>query len=66
MRAHLACKGDDPLSRALAEIPPERVPPPYTAMVHFNAATGDLEVVDYVGSSMQQRLVTHPLVLQGS
>jgi hypothetical protein len=61
IRAHLAVEDGDPLSVALAQIPPDRVPPPYTAAVYFNATTGNLEAVDYVGSSMEGRLVSHPL-----
>ena len=58
---HLASQGRDRLTRALAQIPPERVPPPYYAVVHFNSQTSDLEVIDYVGSSMESRLVAHQL-----
>jgi hypothetical protein len=61
IQAHLSVNSGDRLSEALARIPSERVPPPYTAVVYFNPTKGGLEIVDYVGSSMQERLVSYPI-----
>jgi hypothetical protein len=61
LAAHLKGNGQDPLSRGLALIPEDHVPPPYIAVVYFNEKTRALEAVDYVGSSMRRKLVTYPI-----
>jgi hypothetical protein len=61
---HLKGNGQDPLSRCLALIPEDHVPPPYIAVVYFNERTRALEAVDYIGSSMKRRLVTYPIPVE--
>ena len=61
MEKHYALNGTDPLTKAMGLVSylSHRN---YQALIYMNPETGKLELIDYIGSSKERKLMTHPIL----